>query len=77
MKASPRGVGTNVPATTESIVWLTVCGGVGSELPVFTPRDFNLSASEDMKSILSPNLMKKSPQVSIKKPMGIGPTLKF
>lgn len=48
MKASPRGVGTNVPATTESIVWLTVFGGVGSEVPVFTPSDFNLSESEDM-----------------------------
>ncbi len=42
------GRGDKCPATTESIVWLTVLGGVEIELPVFTPSDFSLSESEDM-----------------------------
>ena len=27
LQQTPRGVGTNVPATTESIVWLAVAAG--------------------------------------------------
>ena len=48
MGVCQSGVGRNFPATTESIVWLAGFAGVGSELPIFTPRDLSLSAKEDI-----------------------------
>jgi hypothetical protein len=50
-------VARKLPATTESIDWLADLDGTGSELPVFTPRDLSLSASEDMGGILSLKLV--------------------